>query len=635
MDDPLPHLFTTLWFHPSALLDPVVLGSLLGMAALLLLSALVAAAEVSYFSLEPSHLETLANSQERRDRLVTELWGRQKRLIATIVIAHNLVNIGVIVLSETVSKPLLAGIASPPVEFMVRVILVTFLILLIGEVMPKLYTKQDPLTMARRLAYPLAFADRLFKPLSSLLLWSTSALDRLVKQPEHNLSVDDLSQALELTSNEHTPEEERKILQGIVDFGNTDVRQIMKPRLEIIALDERLNFTQVLEQVMDAGFSRIPVYREHIDQVVGILYAKDLLPHLSASAEFDWHSLLRPTFFVPMNKKIDDLLREFQSKKMHMAIVSDEYGGTNGLITLEDVIEEVMGDINDEFDDDELVYSRLDDRNVVFEAKIMLNDLYKILDIDGDAFEAKKGDSDTLAGFILELTGKIPEKGEVVAFEGYRFTVEAVDRRRIKRVKVTLPAPAGSASMGMAWLAVGLCLLQSACTQTYTPKPKGYPRLALPAHTYAPIGDTLPYSFEAPTYAHLEPYRGGQLGRYWTNLEFRGQKATLFLSYFPVQKGELNRHLEDARSLAYKHTVKASSIDETLLNDPSRTVYGMMYTLGGAAASPMQFYATDSTRHFLRGALYFNLSPNPDSLEPVTRHLEADLAHLLNTLKWR
>jgi gliding motility-associated protein GldE len=414
--------------------------SIIGVLVFLVISALIAAAEVAFFSLEPSDLETLHNSSSTQEKRIVELLNRQKKLIATIVIAHNLVNIGVVVLSENIFDTLLHNRVSELAEFMIRVVIVTFLIVLIGEVIPKIYTKQNALRIAKKLVFAVSIAERILQPLSYLLIKSTSLLDVLMKNKKHELTVDDLSQALDLTSNETTHEEERKILKGIVEFGNTEVKQIMRPRIEMIGFDVELPFKQLLEKVIECGFSRIPICRDNLDTIVGIIYTKDLLEHIYQDNSFEWNHMIRNPFFVPSNKKIDDLLKEFQSKKMHMAIVIDEYGGTSGLVTLEDIIEEIIGDINDEFDDEELIYSKLDESTYIFEAKIMLNDLYRVLHTEGEEFEKHRGESDTLAGFILENTGRIPDKGEVIHIEHYTFTIESVDKRKINRVKLKINA---------------------------------------------------------------------------------------------------------------------------------------------------------------------------------------------------
>jgi gliding motility-associated protein GldE len=416
----------------------VMFFSIIGVLVFLVISALIAAAEVAFFSLEPSDLETLHNSSSTQEKRIIELLNRQKKLIATIVIAHNLVNIGVVVLSENIFDTLLHNRVSELAEFIIRVVIVTFLIVLIGEVIPKIYTKQNALRIAKKLVLAVSIAERILQPLSYLLIKSTSLLDVLMKNKKHELTVDDLSQALDLTSNETTHEEERKILKGIVEFGNTEVKQIMRPRIEMIGFDVELPFKQLLEKVVECGFSRIPIFRDNLDTIVGIIYTKDLLEHIYQDNSFEWNHMIRNPFFVPSNKKIDDLLKEFQSKKMHMAIVIDEYGGTSGLVTLEDIIEEIIGDINDEFDDEELIYSKLDESTYIFEAKIMLNDLYRVLHTEGEEFEKHRGESDTLAGFILENTGRIPDKGEVIHIEHYTFTIESVDKRKINRVKLKI-----------------------------------------------------------------------------------------------------------------------------------------------------------------------------------------------------
>jgi putative hemolysin len=416
----------------------VMFFSIIGVLVFLVISALIAAAEVAFFSLEPSDLETLHNSSSTQEKRIIELLNRQKKLIATIVIAHNLVNIGVVVLSENIFDTLLHNRVSELAEFIIRVVIVTFLIVLIGEVIPKIYTKQNALRIAKKLVLAVSIAERILQPLSYLLIKSTSLLDVLMKNKKHELTVDDLSQALDLTSNETTHEEERKILKGIVEFGNTEVKQIMRPRIEMIGFDVELPFKQLLEKVVECGFSRIPIFRDNLDTIVGIIYTKDLLEHIYQDNSFEWNHMIRNPFFVPSNKKIDDLLKEFQSKKIHMAIVIDEYGGTSGLVTLEDIIEEIIGDINDEFDDEELIYSKLDESTYIFEAKIMLNDLYRVLHTEGEEFEKHRGESDTLAGFILENTGRIPDKGEVIHIEHYTFTIESVDKRKINRVKLKI-----------------------------------------------------------------------------------------------------------------------------------------------------------------------------------------------------
>jgi len=412
--------------------------SILSMLVLLVFVSLVSAAESAFFSLSPVDMEELKESDARRDDKILLLINTPKRLLATLLISINFINIAIVILSTYIFDELFDFTANPLLGFIIQVVAVTFLILLIGEVIPKIYATQNPLKTSRTLLLFVQTLQKIFYPISSVLVMSTSLMDKIVKPKSHNISVDELSQALELTSDEDIPEEDHKILQGIVKFGNTDVKQIMKSRMDVTAFEHGTGFKKLLENITHYGFSRVPIYKETIDHIAGVLYTKDLLQYLDEGNDFNWQGIIRPPFFVPENKKIDDLLREFQYKKIHLAVVVDEYGGTSGIVTLEDVIEEIVGEINDEFDDDDLVYSKLDDNNYVFEGKAHLNDVYRILEIDGEVFEDAKGEADTLGGLILELEERIPKKGERIKFENLTFTIEAADNRKIKRVKVTI-----------------------------------------------------------------------------------------------------------------------------------------------------------------------------------------------------
>ena len=324
-------------------------------------------------------------------------------------------------------------------QFLIQIVIITFLLLLFGEVLPKVYANNKAISFAKLMSLPLSFLEKIFKPISVILISSTRIIDRKIKNNKHNLSLDDLSNALELTIDENENKDEKKILEEIVKFGNTDVKQIMRSRIDITALDFKSTYTDVLKTIEKTGFSRIPIYQDSFDLIKGILYIKDLLPYLSKGDNFKWNKLIREVFFVPENKKIDDLLKEFQEKKIHLAVVVDEYGGTSGIVTLEDIIEEIVGDINDEFDDDKIIYSKLDNKNYVFEGKTTLKDFYRIINIGGENFELKKGEADSIAGFIIENTGNFPEKGQKINFENYTFKIENVNDRRITRIKVTLP----------------------------------------------------------------------------------------------------------------------------------------------------------------------------------------------------
>lgn len=409
-------------------------------AILLCISALMSASEIAFFSLSPRSKDELRKSSFSRDKVVLHILDKPKLFLATNLIANNLANIGIVLISVIIAERELDFIANPIVAFLIQVVAVTFLILLFTEVIPKVFANQHSLSVARFMAFPISFLEKLLYPLSFLLIKSTSFLDKKVKKKNQHISVEDLSHAFDLTISSDMPDSERKILRGIVKFGQVNVKQIMIPRMDITAFEYNSPFKKLLADILASGYSRVPIYREAIDKISGILYVKDLLPFLDKEDDFKWQSLIREPFFVPENKKNDDLLKEFQHRKIHMAAVVDEFGGTSGIVTLEDVIEEIVGEINDEFDDDDLIYSKLDEHNYVFEGKISLNDLSRKLGIDSDLFELASGrEADTLAGFLIEYTGNIPKKGEEVKFKEYIFTVESADNRKIKRVKVTIP----------------------------------------------------------------------------------------------------------------------------------------------------------------------------------------------------
>lgn len=410
------------------------------MLVLLIISALISGSEVAYFSLSPQDKEQLNDAHDGGSKAATELLKKPNTLLATILIGNNLVNVAIIVLSSFLMEMMFDFQGRELLAFIIQVVVVTLIILLVGEISPKVYASKKALTLTTAMSRPLLFMRRLFGPLASFMVKSTKSIGRKAKEAEHfgGITADELSHALELTTDANTGEEERRILSGIVKFGTIEVRQVMTPRVDVIAFDKEMTYSQLQQQIIEHGYSRIPVYEESFDKIIGVLYVKDLLNHLNEAKDFDWLSLLRQPTFVTENKKLDDLLREFQDQKNHMAIVVDEYGGSSGIITLEDVIEEIVGEISDEFDDEELIYTKIDERNYVFEGKAALIDMYRVLDIDGQIFEQAKGDSDSLAGFVLELAGKIPLKNERIRFEHFLFTVEAADKRRIKQIKVTI-----------------------------------------------------------------------------------------------------------------------------------------------------------------------------------------------------
>ena len=408
----------------------------ISLAILLILSALISGTEVAYFSLSKSNLEE--QKTDKSKTLIVELLNNQKKLLATILIANNFVNILFILLFAYLGEKFFINISPPVLKFFIELILVTFLILLFGEVLPKVYASRNSYRFASRMAKPISFLNSFLSFLSFPLLKLTNFVEKSISKKQSEFSVEVLSQALELTSEGATTTAEKKILQGIVNFGNTETTQVMCPRIDIFSLSFDEDYQTVLKKIVKSRHSRIPVYNENIDTIVGVLYAKDLIPFIQKKS-FQWNTIIREAFFVPENKKLDDLLKEFQEMKNHLAIVVDEYGGTSGLITLEDIIEEIVGDISDEFDQDDISYSKIDKYNYVFEGKTALKDFYKVLQIDESDFENNKEEAETLAGFILEITGKFPKKNESIKFQGFTFKVEAIDKKRIKQIKVTLP----------------------------------------------------------------------------------------------------------------------------------------------------------------------------------------------------
>ncbi|WP_416446202.1 gliding motility-associated protein GldE [Leeuwenhoekiella sp. A16] len=416
---------------------------LLAVIVLLICSALISGTEVAFFSLTPTDLELDIEKRSKKEAMVIKLLDKPKKLLATILVANNFINIAIVLLFTSLGDVLFAGLEDVQLgivnlRFLIEVVAVTFLILMFGEILPKVYASRNKVKFSHFMAYPMRFLDVVFTPISMPMREVTLFIQGRFSKQKANLSIDQLSQALELTSEEDTSVEEQKILKGIVSFGNTDTKQVMKPRMDIFALNEAAPYADIIPPIIENGYSRIPVYKENMDTISGILYVKDLLPHIDKQ-DFEWTSLLRPAYFVPENKKLDDLLNEFKDKRNHLAIVVDEYGGTSGLISLEDIIEEIVGDISDEFDDEDIIYSKLDDSNYVFEGKTSLKDFYRVIKLDDSAlFEENKGEAETLAGFLLEISGGFPKKNEIINFQNFAFTVEVIDRKRIKQIKLTI-----------------------------------------------------------------------------------------------------------------------------------------------------------------------------------------------------
>jgi putative hemolysin len=405
---------------------------------LLFASALMSGSEVAYFSLSPADINKLKASKNKRSRAVLKLYNMPEKLLSTILVANNSLNIAIVILSAFISVRSFNFASSPVLGFIIEVIVITFLILFFGEIMPKVYATRNVLKVALSISLPLLFLEKLFKPVTSVLILSSSFFRRKAIQGHKNLSMDDLSDALELTSDDF--HEDEKILKGIVKFGNINVSAIMCPRVDVTALNIKSGFCQIIPQIIESGFSRIPVYSGSFDNVKGILYAKDVLPYSNNPDSFKWQALMRPPYFVPETKKINDLLKEFQMKKIHMAVVIDEYGGTSGIVTLEDILEEIVGEIGDEGDEDQIMYKKVDENTSIFEGKVLLNDFYRIYNIEGDPFEDVRGESETLAGLILELTGEIPQNGRTIKLNEFTFLIETVDKRRIREIRVTKDA---------------------------------------------------------------------------------------------------------------------------------------------------------------------------------------------------
>ncbi len=419
-------------FHPFSV-DLVIAFVII--LLLLFSSALISGSEVAYFSLNATDKNKLRHKKNRLNTSVLKNLENLEKLLATILVANNFINVGIIILTAYVSNNSITIVNAPIVEFILQVVAITFLLLLFGEILPKIYANHYALGFSRFMAIPLLTLEKIFRPINTVLLYSSSVVNKRMMRHKKNISMDEISQALELTSDKELSEE-KEILEGIVKFGNKSVEEIMKPRVDVVALDIKANFPEVLNLIVESGYSRIPVYIDSFDNISGILYTKDLLPHSHKGNTFRWQTLIRPPFYVPETKKINSLLEEFQKTKVHFAFVIDEYGGTAGIVTLEDVLEEIVGDIADEFDDEETYFSKLAENTYLFDGKTLLIDFYKAINCKDDIFDGIKGDADTLAGLILELRGEIPAKNEKIICKDFKFTIEAVDNRRIKQIKV-------------------------------------------------------------------------------------------------------------------------------------------------------------------------------------------------------
>src|SRR5690554_1279270 len=416
--------------------------SILILLLLLVASALISGSEVAFFSLSPEDKEGINDQNEPYAETASRLLNSPKDLLATILIANNFVNVAIVILASFIFDQIYpenpAFIGVDYLRAAIEIAGITFVLLLIGEVIPKVYANKNSLQLVKLMASPLNFLGKLppFSWLKTFLVSGTEIILKYARKRQIDVSTDDLEYAIALTREENTSADEQRILEGIVNFGNTDVKQVMRSRVDTIAVNEELTYEELTQVILNSGYSRIPVFRETFDNVTGILFVKDLLAHLNAPPEFEWQKTIRQPFFVPENKKIDDLLKEFQEKKMHMAVVVDEYGGSSGVVTLEDVLEEIIGEITDEFDDEDIVYTKVDESTYLFEGKTSLVDMYKVLEIDGKAFEESKGESDSIGGFLVEHAGRILRNNEDYTFENFKFVVESSDKKRVKMVKV-------------------------------------------------------------------------------------------------------------------------------------------------------------------------------------------------------
>lgn len=412
--------------------------SLLVIVFLLVCSALISGSEVAYFSLSPNERQQLSVSSDKTSMYAISNLAHPDYLLATILVANNFVNVGIVMLSSYVLSSIVDFSQAPIVGFIFQVVIVTFVLLLFGEVIPKVYAAKNTIGVAKMMAKPLYFCGKIFSPINHLLIRSTSIVNkRMQKKQSTNISIDELSHALELTNDEELTED-KEILEGIVNFGNKTAEEIMIPRVDVQAIEINDSTDRLINIIADSGYSRIPVFEDNQDHIKGILYIKDLLPYLNRGGDFQWQELIRPPFFVPESKKIDDLLADFQKNKVHLAIVVDEYGGNSGIVTLEDILEEIVGDISDEFDETQRFYTRIDDNNYLFDGKTLIDDFCKVTQVDSSLFTKVKAVADTLAGFVLEERGEIPKLHAKFEFEHLVFTIDQVDNRRIKKIKVEI-----------------------------------------------------------------------------------------------------------------------------------------------------------------------------------------------------
>jgi gliding motility-associated lipoprotein GldD len=625
--------------------DPLSYSSLpletaLLLLPLLLISGLISASEVAFFGMSPKTMEALETTHPKTFAKVNHLLAHPNRLLATILISNNFTNILIVLLSSMASSSLPFLAAWPSwLQFAFQALGVTTIILIFGEILPKILATHRGKGVLVLMATPLSVVSLITRPLGSLLLLSGRLITGNATKGGQTLSNEELSAVIDMAEGVEISDEERKIWKGIVEFGKITASETMKPRTDIVGIETKKSYQQVLALILQSGYSRIPVYSESLDQVSGILYVKDLIPYLSEQAGFNWNQLARKPFFVPENKPIDDLLKEFQLKKMHMAIVVDEYGGCSGLITLEDIIEEIVGEINDEFDDEEIVYSKLDEHTFVFEAKTTLIQMCRIVDLPFEALGPAGAEADTIAGLLLHLHQKLPAKGVKINTPKIEYCVESADQRRIKRVKVYIKHAEKEKTGGLAlfWAFLMGFSLMSCDAVVPQPKPKGYPRIELPSNASKALNYPGPFEFEIAQVAVVRPApeRPEFPGGLWLNIDYPDFRSTIYLTYLPVTNN-LPELLDAANQQVYQgHVTMSEGIEERALVDSERKVFGRVFQLLGPVATPVQFYLTDSARHFLRGSLYFNYAANYDSIAPILTYLNQDIDRMMSSLVWK
>lgn len=438
--DPFPNILSLLAEQFFIGITTGNIFSLLLLVFLLISSGLISGAETAFFSLQPADVEKIRENDQPSDKIILRLLQKPKKLLATILISNNFINVGIVILSTYISSTIFNADAFPILFAFLQVVVITSLILIFCEIAPKMLANKEPLMFSNMMAKPMQVLVFVWKPMSSILVGSTSLIDKKFAKKGHNISMSELSDAIEITVDDDAPEDEKMILKSIATFGEKEASEIMRSRVNVTALEDELSFNEVLQIVKETGFSRIPVFKETLDHVLGILYVKDLLPFIDQEDKNDWITLVRPAFYVPENKRINDLLQEFREKKIHLAVVVDEYGGTSGIVTLEDIVEEIVGEISDEFDKDVLQfnYQKLSENSFIFEAKTPLSDLIRIVGLSDDVFDEARGESDSLGGLILELEGKMPVTGTVITYRHFEFLIIDSDERKIKEVKLII-----------------------------------------------------------------------------------------------------------------------------------------------------------------------------------------------------